>query len=111
MYIRQLITKSFNMPGAPSYASFIDAYSHDKNTSRNILTRFEIAKLVGVRSEQLARGAKPTVDILNLKNVRDIAIKELKEKKIPFVIARPLPNGKKEYWRIEDVIIDPHQLQ
>jgi len=79
--------------------------------SRNILTRFEIAKLIGVRSEQLARGAQPTVDIQNLKNVRDIAIQELREKKIPLMIARPLPNGKKEYWRIKHVIIDPHQLQ
>ena len=99
------------MPSTPSYSSFIDTYNHERNTSRNILTRFEIAKLIGVRSEQLARGAQPTVDIHTLKNVRDIAIKELQEKKIPLMIARPLPNGKKEYWRIEDFIIDPHQLQ
>jgi DNA-directed RNA polymerase subunit K/omega len=34
-----------------------------------------------------------------------IALKELEEKKIPFIIKRPLPNGVIEYWRISDLEI------
>ena len=34
-----------------------------------------------------------------------IAEKELNQKKIPFIIMRPLPNGKKEYWRLQDLEI------
>ena len=30
---------------------------------------------------------------------------ELKQKKIPFIIRRPLPNGKSEYWDINDLEI------
>ena len=30
---------------------------------------------------------------------------ELKEKKIPFIIQRPLPNGNAEYWALEDLEI------
>ena len=32
-----------------------------------------------------------------------IALKELEQKKIPFIIQRPLPNGKSEYWRLRDL--------
>ena len=29
--------------------------------------------------------------------------KELEEKKIPFIIRRPLPNGGSEYWNVSDL--------
>jgi len=32
-----------------------------------------------------------------------IALKELDQKKIPFIIQRPLPNGGSEYWRLCDL--------
>jgi DNA-directed RNA polymerase subunit K/omega len=34
-----------------------------------------------------------------------IALKELEEKKIPFIIRRPLPNRGSEYWHLEDLQI------
>ena len=34
-----------------------------------------------------------------------IAEQELKEKRIPFIIKRPLPNGKYEYWNVKDLEI------
>ena len=34
-----------------------------------------------------------------------IALKELEQKKIPFIIQRPLPNGGCEYWRLTDLEI------
>ena len=27
------------------------------------------------------------------------------ELKIPFIIKRPLPNGKSEYWRVQDLLV------
>jgi hypothetical protein len=36
-------------------------------------------------------------------DLRKIAIKELKENKIPYIIKRPLPNNKYEYVRIKDL--------
>ena len=32
-----------------------------------------------------------------------IAEEELKQKKIPFIIRRPLPNGASEYWKVKDL--------
>ena len=34
-----------------------------------------------------------------------IALKEFNEKKIPFIIKRPMPNGGCEYWKFEDLEI------
>ena len=32
-----------------------------------------------------------------------IANRELREKKLPFIIQRPMANGKSEYWNINDL--------
>ena len=63
---------------------------------------FEKAKIIGLRMEQLARGAPPQVETGNM-TLREIAFKEMEEKKIPMIIARTLSNGTKEYWRIADL--------
>ena len=34
-----------------------------------------------------------------------IALKEFEEKKIPYIIKRPLPNGGCEYWKLSDLEI------
>lgn len=87
-----------------SNTDLLSAYDPSKNVTRNILSKYECAKILGMRMEQLARGAKPTVKTEGLTSVRDIAAKELKEKMIPFMISRTLANGKKEIWRIDDMI-------
>jgi|APGre2960657373_1045057.scaffolds.fasta_scaffold95084_1 DNA-directed RNA polymerase I, II, and III subunit RPABC2 len=71
-----------------------------------ILTRYEKARVLGERAKQLNSGAKPFVKIDD--TVIDgylIALKELEEKKMPFIIKRPMPNGGCEYWRLSDLEI------
>ena len=34
-----------------------------------------------------------------------IALMELKQGKIPFIIRRPMPNGGSEYWKVNDLKI------
>lgn len=71
-----------------------------------ILTKYERARILGQRAKQINSGSKAFVEID--KNIHDgylIASKELNEKKIPFIIRRPLPNGGSEYWKLEDLEI------
>ena len=71
-----------------------------------ILTRYEKARVLGERAKQLNSGAKPFVTIDDA--VIDgylIALKELEEKKMPFIIKRPMPNGGCEYWKLSDLEI------
>ena len=68
------------------------------------LTKYEKARILGERAKQLNMGAKPLVEIGP--EVIDgylIALKEFQEKKIPFVIKRPMPNGGCEYWKFKDL--------
>jgi DNA-directed RNA polymerase I, II, and III subunit RPABC2 len=67
-----------------------------------LLTKFERARIIGVRLQQLAYGAKPRVNVENLKSINEIVEKELLERKIPFIIRRSLPNGTFEDWKLEE---------
>jgi DNA-directed RNA polymerase I, II, and III subunit RPABC2 len=69
-----------------------------------ILSKYEKTRVIGLRVSQLNKGAEPFVTLNKpiLDNVL-IAEKELREKKIPFIIMRPIPNGNSEYWNINDL--------
>ena len=70
------------------------------------LTKYEKARVLGQRAKQIETGAKPLVKVPE--NIIDgyiIAELELREKKIPFIIKRPLPSGACEYWNIRDLEI------
>ena len=85
------------------YETKLKFYNTPKIT-RNILTIYEKTRVLGLREKQLIDGAQSTIDTKNCKNEREIAIKELREGKIPLMIVRPLPNGGKEYWKLQDLI-------
>jgi len=74
-----------------------------------LLTKYERARIIGMRTVQLNNGAAPLVDVPDtLLDNTIIAEKELVVKKIPFIICRPLPDGRKEYWKLEDLeILNP----
>jgi len=68
------------------------------------ITRYEYARVIGERAMQINAGAKPLVEVGE--HVVDgyvIAVKEFEQKKIPFILKRPLPNGGCEYWRVTDL--------
>jgi DNA-directed RNA polymerase I, II, and III subunit RPABC2 len=70
------------------------------------LTKYEKARVLGQRAKQIEAGAKPFIRVPeNIIDSYVIAEFELREKKIPFIIRRPLPNGASEYWYIKDLEI------
>ena len=71
-----------------------------------ILSRYERARILGERADQLNSGAEPFIEVdQTMIDGYLIALRELEEKKIPFIIQRPLPNGGCEYWRLKDLEI------
>jgi len=69
-----------------------------------ILSRYEKARVLGERAKQLNCGAQPFIEVdETMIDGYLIALKELEEKKIPFIIQRPLPNGGCEYWSLRDL--------
>ena len=71
-----------------------------------ILTKYEKARILGQRAKQIDNGAKPFVSVPPATiDGYLVALEELKQKKIPFIIRRPLPNKGFEYWSISDLEI------
>jgi DNA-directed RNA polymerase I, II, and III subunit RPABC2 len=71
-----------------------------------ILTKYEYTRILGVRAKQINEGAQPFVKVD--KEVLDgylIAQIEIKQKKLPFIVKRPIPNGGMEYWKLCDLEI------
>ena len=68
------------------------------------LTKYERARILGIRAKQLNYDADPFVEVpTNMISGSLIALKELEEKKLPFIIRRPMPNGGNEFWKLSDL--------
>jgi DNA-directed RNA polymerase I, II, and III subunit RPABC2 len=77
----------------------------DANHKTNpILSKYEKTKILGQRTKQLNSGCLPYISVPS--GIIDnylIAQMELKEKKIPVIVRRPVSNTKSEYWKLEDL--------
>jgi DNA-directed RNA polymerase subunit K/omega len=68
------------------------------------LTKYEKTKILGLRASQINNGAKPYITISqDLIDGYVIAQEELKQKKIPFILRRPMVGGKMEFWKVSDL--------
>lgn len=68
------------------------------------LTKYEKARILGERAKQIDAGAIPLVEIdADVIDGYLIALAELEQKKIPFIVKRPLLNGGCEYWKLRDL--------
>ncbi len=100
-YIEQVVPKiplQFIPPGGEKADSNHRTYP--------FLTNFERTKIIGLRANQLSKGSAPFIAVpKHITDVKDIAKLELEQKRLPFIIKRPLPNGQFEYWRLADLLI------
>lgn len=71
------------------------------------MTKFEKAKIIGVRAVQISKNAPLYLNSDNIANMNwdpiTIAEKELAEKCIPFIIRRYLPDGSFEDWKLNEL--------
>ena len=87
-----------------------DLLNKEDRISKPIMTIYEFDKIMGMRTQQLASGATPFINIEGGKLViesnmelRNIALRELEEGRLPYIIERVLSNKKKEYFRVCDL--------
>jgi DNA-directed RNA polymerase I, II, and III subunit RPABC2 len=70
------------------------------------ITKYEKARVLGERAKQINAGAAPMIEIED--DIIDgylIAQKEFEQKKIPFIIKRPVSGNHIEYWKLSDLEI------
>jgi DNA-directed RNA polymerase I, II, and III subunit RPABC2 len=85
------------------YGDIID----DLHKTTPIMTKYERTRILSERTVQINLGMQSFLED-NAKDVIDgylIALEELKQKKIPFIVKRPMPNGAFEYWNASDLEI------
>lgn len=84
---------------------FIKNYNEIKKTYKTsrYLNKYEKTKIISERVQQLANNTKPLIpNPQNYPDIYSIAYEELRQKKIPFILKRPI-NNTFEYWKLEDL--------
>ncbi|CAH0487646.1 hypothetical protein KXD40_006043 [Peronospora effusa] len=77
-----------------------------KRITTRYMTKYERARVLGTRALQISMNAPVMVDIEGETDPLKIAMKELRERKIPIIIRRYLPDNSFEDWSIDELIIE-----
>lgn len=77
-----------------------------KRITTPYMTKYEQARVLGTRALQIAMCAPVMVELEGETDPLQIAMKELKSRKIPIIIRRYLPDHSYEDWAIDELIID-----
>jgi DNA-directed RNA polymerase I, II, and III subunit RPABC2 len=91
-----------------SITSFMENYQENKThyKTSNVLTKYEKARILSERAQQVEDGTPPyIVNFERFTSAYAIAVEELNQKKIPFIIRRSTPHSNHyEYWKLKDMI-------
>ncbi|XP_019149764.1 PREDICTED: DNA-directed RNA polymerases II, IV and V subunit 6A-like [Ipomoea nil] len=82
-----------------------DAVERPRKTSK-YMTKYERARILGTRALQISMNAPVMVELEGESDPLEIAMKELRERKIPFTIRRYLPDGSYEDWGVDELIVE-----
>jgi len=102
-----MLTKSENMvdmfdDNDIDYRIVMMNYDFTKNITLPRITKYEKALLIGKRAKQIEEGANPNIKVTPGQSVIEIAEEELRQRKIPLYIKRPIGNTF-EYWKPKDM--------
>ncbi|KMZ76543.1 DNA-directed RNA polymerase [Zostera marina] len=70
------------------------------------MTKYERARILGARAMQISMNAPVMVELAGESDPLEIAMKELRQRKIPFTIRRFLPDGSYEDWGVDELIVE-----
>ncbi|XP_071060215.1 DNA-directed RNA polymerases I, II, and III subunit RPABC2 isoform X1 [Pseudochaenichthys georgianus] len=76
-----------------------------KRITTPYMTKYERARVLGTRALQIAMCAPVMVELEGETDPLQIAMKELKARKIPIIIRRYLPDASYEDWGSDELII------
>ena len=87
-----------------SVSKSYENYISKKKKTLPYINKYEKAKIFGIRAQQLANGMQPMVPIHDKINIREIVTAEYKQKKLPLILRRYLPDSSYEDWRVSDFV-------
>ena len=106
VYYAETITEKLILLAVPPDHPKRENAPDPNHRSHPWLTQYEQTKILGFRANQLAQGAIPYINPPSyVTSTIDIARLELKERRLPFIISRIMPDGNYEFWRLSDLMI------
>jgi DNA-directed RNA polymerase I, II, and III subunit RPABC2 len=114
-YFESNIIPAYENKETKTFLSTLEEVTNQSTKNRRtlaILSKYEKAKIIGIRAQQISMGSNIYLDnVHGYTNPLDIAKEELRQKRTPLIVRRNVV-GKKgvihEDWRIEE-LIDPHE--
>jgi len=82
------------------------AVAPEDRITRPMMTRYERARIIGTRALQISMCAPVLVDIGQETDPLVIAMMEMREKKIPMIVRRYMPDGSYEDWKVDELEIE-----
>ena len=73
------------------------------------MTKYERARILGTRALQISMNAPVMVELEGETDPLQIALKELRARRIPITVRRFLPDGSYEDWNVDELIIPDEQ--
>ncbi|XP_038878213.1 DNA-directed RNA polymerases II, IV and V subunit 6A-like [Benincasa hispida] len=104
----ELDNNNDDVPGEPTEAEEKEdeePVERARKTSK-FMTKYERARILGTRALQISMNAPVMVELEGETDPLEIAMKELRERKIPFTIRRYLPDGSYEDWGVDELIVE-----
>ncbi|XP_074263258.1 DNA-directed RNA polymerases II, IV and V subunit 6A-like [Silene latifolia] len=83
-----------------------EAKEKQQRKTTKYMTKYERARILGTRALQISMNAPVMVELEGETDPLEIAMKELRERKIPFTIRRYLPDGSYEDWGVDELIVE-----
>lgn len=96
MEVVEIGTRDEAAPSGPSWPRVTSKY----------MTKYERARILGTRALQISMNAPVMVNIEGETDALKIAHMELRERKIPIIVRRYLPDNSYEDWPLSDLIIE-----
>jgi DNA-directed RNA polymerase subunit K/omega len=83
-----------------------DIIPKENRVTTPYMTKYERARILGARALQISMNAPIMVDLEGETDPLEIAMKELRARKIPLIIRRKLPDGSFEDWSVDELLMD-----
>jgi DNA-directed RNA polymerases I, II, and III subunit RPABC2 len=84
--------------------NYDDIVAKEHRITKPFLTKYERVRLLGDRAKQISLGAKPMIKNSEHLTPKKVAELEMQYRVMPLFIERPMPNGKKERWTLDELI-------
>ncbi|KAG0561002.1 hypothetical protein M758_9G031500 [Ceratodon purpureus] len=98
--------RDYDGPEADVLVDGAEVRSDKPRKTTKYMTKYERARVLGTRALQISMNAPVMVNLEGETDPLEIAMKELRERKIPFTIRRYLPDGSYEDWGVDELIVE-----